>query len=126
MATDVSIFNQAMGLLRANKVTSFSDGTKEAQLATDHYNDLRDAVLEEADWTFAKRRYNIAADATAPAWGWSTRYLIPDEVIRVIRVNGNSVGKKWEREGQYVLTDYGTCEMEAIERITNPNFYFLS
>jgi hypothetical protein len=127
MVDEVSIVNQALGLLNANRIVAFTDTSKEGELATDFYATLRDAVLEEADWSFAINNLDITADGTPPVdKTWSTRYLIPTEVIRVISVNGKSTksqGKAWVREGQYIYTNYGICAAKLISSITNPNFF---
>lgn len=124
MPTNLGIANQALQLLKANTITSVtSDSTPEGILVSENFDDIRDAVLEENDWTFATQRYILPADATAPAYDYSKRYLIPDEVIRVVNVNGNMIGKYWAREGQYILTNYGTCKTKCIVKVTNPNLF---
>jgi hypothetical protein len=124
MPTQVSIVNQALGLLNANRITAFGINTREEQLATDSYDDLRDAVLEEADWTFAQSTLVIAPDAAPPvSTNWTAKYLIPNDVLRVLTVNGNRAGRPWKREGQYILTNYGTCEAVVINQINNANLF---
>ena len=124
MTDQVSIVNQALGLLSGNRITSFGDNSKEAQLATDSYDDLRDAVLEEADWSFALDFLNIAADPVAPNNKyWSAKYQIPSDALRVVSVNGNDVSKPWKREGEFILTNYGICEAQVVTQITNPNSF---
>ena len=123
MTDKVSIVNQAIGLLNGNRIVASTDGTTEANLASDSYEELRDAVLEEADWSFAIIRLQIAKDATAPLFDWTGRYLIPDETLRVLSVNGNKTGRAWVREGQYILTNFGVCEARVLSKVTNPNYF---
>ena len=127
MVDEVEIVNQAFGLLNANEIVAFTDVSQEGKLATKFYASLRDAVLEEADWTFAINNLDIAADVTPPVdKNWSTRYLIPNETLRVISVNGKTSkqrNKAWVREGQYIFTNYGVCAAKLVSSITNPNYF---
>lgn len=131
MTDQVSIVNQALGLLSANRIVDFGTGvdsdSKEQRLAYDFYDDLRDAVLEEADWSFAIVNLDIAADVAAPIdKNWSAKYQIPNETLRVISVNGKtskSRAKSWVKEGDFIFTNYGTCAAKVLSQVTNPNFF---
>lgn len=126
MTDQVSIVNQALGLLNANRIVAFGTELDEEQLATDFYDELRDAVLEEADWSFAIVNHNIAAAVTPPIdVSWSAKYLIPDETLRVISVNGKTRknARSWVREGQHIFTNYGSCAAKVISKVTNPNYF---
>ncbi len=84
MADQVSICNQALGWLGANLITSLDDDNREAQLCKTNFVDLRDAVLEEREWTFAVRRFQIAPLVLEPKYGYTNQFLIPPQVIRVL------------------------------------------
>lgn len=92
MASQVSICNQALGWLGANLITSLNDDNREAQLCKTNYDDIRDAVLEEREWTFAVRRITLAPVVLPPAYGYARQFLLPPDVIRVLNIPDTSLG----------------------------------
>jgi len=79
--SETAICNQALSWLGAGRILSLDDGTELSDLCKDNYEPLRDAVLEEARWTFATKRYEFLPMAEEPAYGYSTQFLIPTEVL---------------------------------------------
>lgn len=60
MANEVEICNLAISRLAANPIQALSDQTREAQVCRRHFNILRDSVLRDFDWAFARRRVAVA------------------------------------------------------------------
>lgn len=118
MASDVGICNQALAWLGGNLITSLTDATTEARLCNAIYEDVRDAVLQEHDWTFAIGRYDLAASATAPTNGYAKAFPLPADVLRVTDVNS---GEDWRIEGDSIVTNEGAARIRAVVRITDPN-----
>lgn len=118
MASNVSICNQALSWLGAQLITSLDDNTAEAKLCKANYADIRDAITEAHDWTFAITRYNLPKNATAPVNGYSASFQIPPEVLRVLSVSDND---DWGIEGQDIVTNEASVKMKAIARVTDPN-----
>ena len=89
MATStVSICNQALGWLGADSILSINDASKEAQLCKENFDALRDAVLEEREWTFAVRRLYLTPLVATPVYGYANNFLLPAEVLRVLNIPG--------------------------------------
>ena len=86
MADQVSICNQALGWLGANLITSLDDDNREAQLCKTNFPDLRDAVLEEREWTFAVRRFQLAPLVLEPKYGYTNQFLVPPIVLRILNL----------------------------------------
>lgn len=60
-------------------LTAVDDTTKLGEAAGDAWADTRDWLLARHPWNFALRRAELAAvEAFAPAYDWSTGYLLPD------------------------------------------------
>lgn len=113
-SSEVDICNLALGLLGANRISSLDEDDN----CYTQYPICRDACLEDVDWTFATARIVLRApDAEPPAFGYSKRFLIPTNVLRVIEVNGNEY--QWDVEGNYILTDEAPCYIKAIIRVTD-------
>lgn len=103
----VSLCNAALGLVGAQPITALTDDVTTATLCSRLLPMCRDAVLEEREWTFAVSRQVLAADTTAPAFGYDYRYLVPSTVLRVLQLEDGttSTDVQWVREGAYLLTD---------------------
>lgn len=116
MATDVEIVNRALSKIGAKHITTLSDNTKEAREASAMFGIVRDALLREYSWRFAVKRASVTVDATAPAFGYTKRYAIPADCLRLIQVGefypgpdltdyvGSAV-EPYAVEGGFILTD---------------------
>jgi len=127
MASTVGICNQAITLVGGNRITGLDDGSDEADSCLDIYDDLRDLVLEGADWTFATKRYTLLPEAGTPAWGYTYQFTKLAEMIRVINVsespdnlNGES-DLDWRLEENLILCDEAKIYVKAIKQITDPS-----
>lgn len=130
-ASEVAICNQALGWVGGSLIISFDDNSVEAKLCKANYAPLRDAVLEEREWTFAVKRLNAAALSEGPLYGFDKAFQIPPEVLRVLQVSraddsvvesgnanagirpssrgGTGTGREtrieWLREGQVIVAN---------------------
>lgn len=99
VTTKTGLANLTASMLKVDAVTTIEPpvrGSKFAKLADRWYDETRREVLAEHTWNFAMKRVNLAADATAPAFGYTTRYLLPADYIRVAFI----------RDEQFPETDY--------------------
>ena len=126
MASQVGICNQAINLVGGTQIVSIDDEIQEATICKVMYDDLRDLVLEDADWTFATKRYLLTPEVDTPAWGYMYQHTIPPEVLRIInaadsidRLNGDS-DLDWRREGNLILSDISTnLYMKGVRKVTD-------
>lgn len=108
--TRIDIWNHALDLLREQPLAAVTDDDAVAQWLTRNYAQQRDYLLGNTYlWKFAVSRETLAADPTAPAWGWSTRYLIPTDALRIIPPTNNGAWDgtpiPFEQEDGYLLCD---------------------
>ena len=84
----VAIANLALGWLGCDRITQFENPTqKTEQLLADQFEGLRDAVLEDGDWTFATKRLVVVPDPNqVPAFGYGAAFPVPATVLRVVQV----------------------------------------
>jgi len=119
MSNEVSIVNQALGFLGANTITALTDNSTEAKLAKTLYADLRDACLEEGDWTFATRGLILPKSSEEVVFGSGALFPLPDYVLRVIEVNENR--RPWVLEERKIVVEGDVCQVLCIVRVTNVN-----
>ena len=123
MASDVGIANAALRKFGQAPITAFSEKSKAARVANERFADLRDELLFQHPWNFARKRDSLAASATAPAWGFTTAYPLPTDYIRMYEVNGEDEGTgKWKVEDGSIVTDLSApLEILYVYQVTDAN-----
>lgn len=138
-SSEVAICNQALGWLGGELITSFSDNSDEAKLCSANYALLRDAVLEEREWTFAVERIELSRLAAVPKYGFNYQFQIPATVIRVLQVSrkgdsngivgtteryGTGLGSYdevlWLKEGTTIRTNASEIYARVLQQVTDP------
>lgn len=126
MASEVDIANRALQKLGADQIVSLTQDSENARAVNLCYSYIRDAELRAHPWNFAIKRASLAADATAPAFGYSYAYTLPSDCLRLlppdVEVNYNS--HDWQIEGRKIMTNDGApLEIRYIKREEDPNQY---
>jgi len=124
LQTKIQIWNMSLDILREQPLSSVDDNVAAAKWLSRNYDQQRDYLLERTLWKFALDRASIAADATAPAWGWTYRYLMPTDMVRLVppTCDGAWMGTPimYEMESGYLMCDVaGPLRIRYIKRITN-------
>lgn len=104
---DTDLVNRAFGKIDARSITSFSDGTKEADLATDYYESTLDELLAEHPWRFAMTRVELSQ--TTAVTGWDYAFSLPSDLVKIVEMadneNFNGAARfRHHREGNSILT----------------------
>ena len=123
MTTPVDLVNQALVLLGGRPVVDSLDGDgDEANIANSVYTTVRDDLLACHPWNFALARAEVEADETAPAFGWSYRYALPEGCLRVWRLTDLPDERlEWVVEGGWLLTnEVGPINLRYISQVTDP------
>jgi len=85
--TETDICNQALDILERSPLTDMdTDDTPESRWFVRNFDTTRDAEVSEQRWRFAVARSTIAKDGSAPTFGWSYRYAVPADSLRVLEV----------------------------------------
>lgn len=70
------------------RLNSFDNDTSlEAKTARDHYETLRDSLMREYLWSFAKKRVELSRLAATPVSGYDYAYGYPSDFLRIISVH---------------------------------------
>ena len=106
MASPVSISSQALVLLGANPIASFTEPTDRARTASNLYEDRKLALLREHPWNCCIRRVILAPEVLLPGFGYRSQFLLPSDCLRVLSVgDGLSSWEDYQLEGRRILTD---------------------
>lgn len=137
MASVVQICNYALRILGAQTITALDQGTKNADLCNDLYEDTRDYCLRDHPWNFALVRQQLNADLETPAYQWQYQYTLPTDpyCLRVVGTNlDHYFGRpeiprldEWGRalfpyviEGRKLLSDSAEMSILYISRVIDP------
>ena len=121
MASTVDICNGALNQLGATTILSLTEDSKNARLCNSRYTQVRDAVFRSHPWNCLQKRVELAADTTAPAWGFSYAYTLPADCLRLLRIL--DYDSNYKVEGRKILSNTSSMKILYIGRITDPNEY---
>lgn len=126
MASEVDIANRALQKLGAERIVSLTQDSENARACNLSYPLIRDAELRNHPWNFAIKRAQLAADATAPAFGPANSYTLPSDCLRLLPPDpsANFNTHDWQVEGRKILTDDAApLEIRYISRVTDTTQY---
>ena len=121
MASVVEICNGSLNQLGATTILSLTEDSKNARLCNQRYSQVRDAVFRSHPWNCLQKRVELAADTTAPAWGFSFAYTLPADCLRPLRIL--DYDSNYKVEGRKILSNTSSMKILYIGRITDPNEY---
>lgn len=98
-------------ILKVGSADIFKPFGEPMVIAQSLYEQTRNEVLADFDWQFARVQSSLAADATPPDFGYSARYALPANTLKVLRVNGVDEDENfgnWEIVGGFLHTNFAT------------------
>ena len=104
--SETSIANAALTLLGERRIDSLDDSNKTAKLLKERFTEVRDDTLRSYPWSFATKRVELPANATAPIWQFDNAYDLPGDCLRVITIN-NPSDDPYRIEGRQIVTNIG-------------------
>lgn len=128
MPSVTDIYNGALRLVGGSRVTSPTDGSKNANVANDIYPALRDDLLASSPWNFATKRQQLARSSTAPGFGFTYAFPLPSDWIRNVSVHGDEAGagslnfrEEVVNDQRAIVVNSADCYIRYIFRQTDPN-----
>ena len=105
MASKFDICNQALVLVGANTITSFSENTTESKVASQLYETTLNTLLTRCRWRFATKQVQLSYDSTAPLGRWNSKHTLPADalIIHTISVSDNII--QYDRYNTYIYSD---------------------
>jgi hypothetical protein len=114
----VSICSDALILLGAKPISSFNDGTDEANTSDRLYPNVRDMTLSMYPWSFSYKKQKLARLVGTPVNEWRYQYQMPGDRLAVPRAvfRSTSIGarpfKDWEILGDQLYTNEETIVID--------------
>lgn len=130
MPSETDLANVALRHIGGTRITSFTDGSKNANAVNDIYVSVRDGLLAKHNWNFATQRVELARSATVPAFEFDYGYVLPSDWIRTISVHDNDAGAgsmefRVETNGteRVIVASRENVFLRYVARITDPNMW---
>lgn len=98
----ITICTNALIQLGSQPISSFDDGSDNALLCSNLWEQTRDGVLRAHPWNCAIKRVSLAPSAVVPVYGFSFAFDFPPEMLRLLEVD--TLGN-YKVEGRQILAD---------------------
>jgi hypothetical protein len=128
MASEVTICNQALSWLGQTPITSLEDPSTTAQLCKANYSELRQAVLEDSRWHFARMTFILDTPELIPPTEWTDyafKFPLPPVGMLIVRdVYENRQGDveaQWTVQGEYIYANRNPIYVVATADIEGAN-----
>lgn len=84
--SDVGICAEALLSLGAQPISSFDENSVAAQACSTMYASARDDLMRRHNWNGCVKRAIGSPDVNPPAWGYSQRFPLPADCLRLLGV----------------------------------------
>ena len=103
--TSLKIASRACILIGADAITSFTDGSTEATVAVNMYEDVCRTALTNTRWRFATNQATLNLLSSAPTGRYDRAYQIPTGslMVHAITVNDNAI--EYQTYGDKIYAD---------------------
>jgi hypothetical protein len=132
--TSLSICSDALIMLGAQPISSFTEGSDAAQACDRLYPDLRDSLLSRYPWSWSYQKTQLARLATAPISEWDYAYQLPGDMLSGVRALFNTADTfgmplryGWEIYGDQVYTNEETVYIDYQSSVNESKmpYYFV-
>ena len=129
----LSVCSDALILLGAKPISSFTEGTDESSTCDRLYYDIRDQALMIYPWSFSFKKVQCARLVTTPVTEYKYEYQLPSDRLGSPRAiyDANEVGSHPRNDyrimGDKILTNYEEVWVDYQYYVTEPNMpvYFI-
>ena len=127
MGSKVDLANEALLLLGANTIASFTDNDSNAVLVNRFYASERDALLRSHRWNCALTTANLASLVDTPIIDWEYKFTLPTDpyclrVLDVRTVTGD-IKLDFAVQGRELLTEESAIDITYIQRLEDTMLY---
>jgi hypothetical protein len=124
LSLQIDICNRALIRLAAPTIASIDDNTKSAKLCKKLYDSIVEEVHGEGPWSNAVKRVSLAKLTSTPAFGFTTEYQLPNDLVKVITINDTEPGDQtFKIENDKLLIDSGSVKIQYIALLSTPGSF---
>ncbi|MCP5364897.1 MAG: hypothetical protein H6905_06695 [Hyphomicrobiales bacterium] len=114
----IDICARALIKIGANTITSFTEGTAEAEVSASLYPTIRDALLSAHPWNFAIDQAQLSRLVSAPKADYDCAFQLPVNCIRVLSAGAGrrSVGLSYRVIGRELHASTSDVTLTFVRR----------
>jgi len=91
--SSIALCARALLKIGASSITSFDDGTAEAEIAGNLYETVRDGLLSSHPWHFATAQATLPRLVVEPVADYSYAYQLPSDFLRALSAGPTGRGR---------------------------------
>jgi len=91
--TKIGLCSRALLKIGANPISSFDDGSAEAEVAQNLYPGMCDSLLSSYPWSFATAQKRLPRLAASPVADFAYAYQLPTDFLRALSVGTGESGR---------------------------------
>jgi hypothetical protein len=131
--SDTQICNIALGQIGVGRIADIKGTSQVERDCAAIYDDARDEVLADFDWSFARTQRTLSRSATPPEFGYISSYQIPVDCLAVRNINhyvliaaedriskAETIKPKYEIFGDKIYCNLDECQIVYTKRVTDP------
>ena len=123
MSNKLEIINMALRLAGEEQIADIDDTSKPATTAKAFWLLCISSLTSRYDWSFSIKRVTLSPDETAPDFGYTARFLLPDDfnhiVVNIIGDEGEEEEFDYRIEGEYIQYSADSLELRYSANITD-------
>jgi hypothetical protein len=131
--TSLTICSDALIMLGASPLSSFTEGTAAAQACDRLYPDLRDSMISRYPWSWSFKKVQLSRLSSSPINEWRYAYQLPGDILSGVQAVFESSGLNerqlrygWEIYGDQLYTNLETVYIDyqaTVDESKMPNYF---
>lgn len=121
MASPTDICNISLALVGSKSILDLSDESKRARLCKRLYPLLRDDMLRDHLWNFAINMGTLAEKTSAPLFGFSKCFSLPQDFLRLVGMEDRYV--EYRLENGVIHSSESVLRIRYIKRIEDSEVF---
>ena len=94
--SSIALCSRALLKLGGTTITSFDEGTAEAEIAANMYPSVRDALLSAHPWSFATAQQRLGVLTAQPVADYAKAFQLPANFLRALSAGDSTRGNGME------------------------------
>lgn len=128
MPSETDVINVGLRMIGGTAISNRTDGSTNANIVNDLYDEVRDDLLRGHNWNFATVRAQLAQMTVVPAFEFDHAYALPSDWLKTVSVHDNDAGtgtlfyRMEFNDGQRaILANTEQVFMRYVAQIVDPN-----
>lgn len=117
----LTVVNNALYLMGDTAITSFDDGSAQAEVANAIYEDTVRMALSSHRWRFASKQRELSRVSVAPTSRWDAAYKLPGDVVNVTTITVSDLPIKYDIYGDQAYCNASENDTVVIDYIGRPD-----